>query len=71
MEYHAEHNGQGPDNIWFTSDDPIFATKEFFYSEDGLLIQEKKYIVAGPDGQWFTGDDLMQYYVMYHYLMPK
>jgi hypothetical protein len=67
MEYHVKEKGIGPDGKWFTADDVVSSTKEFFYNKDGSKSMEKKYIQAGPDGAWFTKDDVLQYYTLFHY----
>jgi hypothetical protein len=67
MEYHVKEKGIGPDGKWFTADDVVSSTKEFFYNKDGSKSMEKKYVGAGPDGQWFTKDDVLQYYTLFHY----
>ncbi|HOW43429.1 MAG TPA: hypothetical protein P5110_09950 [Candidatus Omnitrophota bacterium] len=64
VEYHTEKNGKGPDGQWFTGDDAVSSAKEYFYSDDGREITDKKYISAGADGKWFTPDDEMQYYTI-------
>ncbi len=67
MEYHAEHNGKGPDGVWFTPDDAVSSTKEFIYNSDSTKSQDNKYISSGPDGAWFTDDDQLQYYVLFEF----
>jgi len=67
MEYHVKQNGKGPDGKWFTADDVVSSTKEFFYNKNGTKAMEKKYIGAGPDGAWFTKDDVLQYYTLFYY----
>jgi hypothetical protein len=67
MEYHVKEKGMGPDGKWFTADDVVSSTKEFFYNKDGSKSMEKKYVGAGPDGKWFTKDDILQYYTLFHY----
>lgn len=67
MEYHADHQGPGPDGKWFTGDDVVSSTKMYFYNKDDTLNTEKKFIGAGPDGKWFSDDDVLQYYVLYYY----
>ncbi len=64
-EYHHEHDGKGPDGIWFTPDDVASSAKESFYNADESKAEDNKYISAGPDGKWFTPDDKMQYYVVF------
>jgi hypothetical protein len=66
-EYHIKEKGMGPDGKWFTADDVVSSTKEYFYNKDGLKSMEKKYIKAGPDGKWFTKDDELQYYTLFYY----
>jgi hypothetical protein len=66
MEYHAKHNGKGADGIWFTPDDEISSTKEFFYNKEGFLSDIRKYIGSGEDKQWFTSDDVLQYSTVYN-----
>jgi hypothetical protein len=66
-EYHVKENGKGADGKWFTADDVVSSTKEFFYNKDGAKSMEKKYIKAGTDGKWFTKDDELQYYTIFYY----
>ena len=67
MEYHADHQGPGPDGVWFTADDVVSSTKVFLYNDRGLVTQVNKYIGAGPDNTWFTDDDQLQYYTLRYY----
>jgi hypothetical protein len=67
MEYHVKEKGSGPDGKWFTADDIVSSTKEFFYNKDGSKSRENKYIGAGPDNKWFTKDDVLQYYTLFDY----
>jgi hypothetical protein len=67
MEYHFKQKGQGADGKWFTKDDVVSSTKQFFYNKDGSKSMEKKYTGSGPDGKWFTKDDELQYYTLFYY----